>query len=130
MRIPLFSGWLSNTRMKTVEEIRRERLAMLRAECGTLGALAERLDKSGPQVSQWLNASTNSGTGKARGISSDECRKIEEKFDKPRGWMDSDPDRVDAAEIVQLIGLYLRSTENGQNQILKLAEMAEKLPKL
>jgi len=79
MRIPIFSNTLSNTRMKTIEEIRRERLNMLKAEYGGVGKLAKHLEKDVSQVSQWLNASINSGTGKERGMSSDQCRYVEEK---------------------------------------------------
>jgi DNA-binding transcriptional ArsR family regulator len=125
-RIPIFSQTLFNTRMKTIDEIRRERLAMLRDECGGAGKLAERIEKSPSQVSQWLNASENSGTGKPRGISDDICRRLEETFEKPRGWMDADPDRIDTPMLAQLISMFLNCTEDGQAQILKAAIGAEK----
>jgi hypothetical protein len=129
MRIPFFSDALFNARMKTIDEIHRERLVLLKNEFGGVGKLAEKLEKSGPQVSQWLNASTHSETGKARGISDEMCRYVEERCEKPRGWMDSDPDRADAVSLLRLISLFLQCTEHGQEQILTFAETAEKMPK-
>ena len=126
MRIPIFSHALSNVRMKTIDEVRRQRLAMLRDECHGVGKLAEKISKSPSQVSQWLNASTHSGTGKGRGMSDEMCREIETIFDKPVGWMDTDPDRVDARMLAQVVLHFIQSTEDGQDQILKAAEAAEK----
>lgn len=126
MRIPFSGEALFNMRMKTIDEIHRERLAMLRRELGGVGKLAKTIGKDSSQVSQWLNASLNSGTGKARGMSDDQCRHIEEMCGKSRGWMDSDPDKVDALALMQLISLYLQSTELGQDQILASAKTAEK----
>lgn len=129
MRIPFFSRALFNARMKTIDEIHRERLALLKAEFGGVGKLAEQLGKNPSQISQWLNASAHSETGKGRGISDDMCRFVEEKCGKPRGWMDADPDRADTVSLMSLISLYLQSTEEGQEQILAAALHAEKQPK-
>lgn len=74
--------------MATNPEIHRENLHILAQESGGVRKLAERLGKSDSQVSQWLNASLNSGTGKPRGMRPDTARYIEEQCDKPRGWMD------------------------------------------
>lgn len=125
-RIPFFSSALFNVRMKTIDEIHRERLAILRHEFGGVGKLAEQIEKQPSQVSQWLNASAHSGTGKGRGVSDDMCRYIEEKCGKPIGWMDADPDRVDAVTLMRLISLYLQSSERGQEHIITAAEIAEK----
>lgn len=126
MRIPLFSSMLSNAMMKTIDQIHRERLIMLRDECGGVGKLAARIEKQDSQVSQWINASINSGTGKSRGVSSDICRYIEEKFSKPIGWMDSDPSKTDATALMQLFALYMSATEEGQHQIMIAATQADK----
>lgn len=42
------------------------------------------------QLSQWVNASPNSATGRPRSVSDDSARLIEEKLNLPRGWMDAD----------------------------------------
>ncbi|HJV75375.1 MAG TPA: hypothetical protein VJ654_14205 [Noviherbaspirillum sp.] len=113
--------------MKTIDEIRRERLALLKAEYGGVGKLAEQLEKSFSQVSQWINASTHSATGKTRGISDEQCRMIEEKCEKPRGWMDSDPDMIDVKVLMQVIAGFLQATESGQRQIIESVKAAEKV---
>lgn len=125
-RIPISYEALFNAHMKTIDEIRRERLAILRKEAGGVGALAERLGKNFSQVSQWLNASLNSGTGRPRGMSDDVCREIEEKCDKPRGWMDADPEKIDIKALIQLVSLFVQSTEHGQDQIMAAAKATEK----
>jgi SOS-response transcriptional repressor LexA len=82
--------------MKLVDEIRRENLAVLVTEAGGVTGLANKLGKDPAQVSQWLNASINSGTGKPRGIRSSTCRAIEEKCGKSVGWMEVDHSAPDS----------------------------------
>lgn len=55
---------------------------------GSVRAVADALGKSSAQISQWLNASPDSKTGKPRNISAVSARDIEEKLGKPRGWFD------------------------------------------
>lgn len=55
-------------------------------------ALADALDRSESQVSQWKNGAANSATGKPRGMRSDTARYIETITKKPEGWLDQDPD--------------------------------------
>lgn len=74
--------------MQLVEESRRQRLAQLIEEHKTQTALAEATGKAPAQLSQWLNASPDSKTGKPRVMSSQAARDIEEKTGKPTGWMD------------------------------------------
>lgn len=74
--------------MKTIDEIRRDNIAILVEEHGGVKSLAVKLEKSEAQVSQWLNGSKDSKTGKQRGMNSDTSRSIEEKAGKERGWMD------------------------------------------
>lgn len=80
--------------MKTVEEVRRERLLMLKAELGTLVALNEKigLDKRDSTLSQILNSAPNSKTGKGKEMGSPMARKLETLCGKEVGWMDTDPD--------------------------------------
>lgn len=82
------SGALNTPLMKTVEDVRREKLAVLIAEAGSQVALSEKIDKVPAQISQWLNASINSKTGKPRSMSHAIAREIEKSTGKPRGWMD------------------------------------------
>lgn len=74
--------------MKTIEETRRDRLAMLEQEFGSQVHLAELIGKSPVQISQWKNASKYSGSEKRRSMDSGTARLIEDKTGKPRGWMD------------------------------------------
>jgi hypothetical protein len=76
--------------MKTIDEIRRDNIAILVEEHGGVKSLAVKLEKSEAQVSQWLNGSKDSKTGKQRGMNSDTSRSIEGKAGKERGWMDHD----------------------------------------
>jgi len=86
--IARISALLFNCYMKTVEEIRRLRLAALVSEVGTVVRVANTIKRGSAQVSQWLNASPDSRTGKPRTISNASARLIERAFDKPVGWLD------------------------------------------
>jgi len=77
-------------REMTIDEIRRKNLALLAEECLGIGRFAERIGKDPSQVSQWLNASPDSRTGKPRGMRSSTCREIEAKLGKPENWLDRD----------------------------------------
>lgn len=85
-----FSLSLFNVCMKTTEQIRRENLLLLVAELGSVKALADQVERSEAQISQWINGSINSGTGKPRGMSASSCRLVETRCAKPVGWLDAD----------------------------------------
>jgi transcriptional regulator with XRE-family HTH domain len=125
-RIPMKAVALFNPRMKTIDQIRRERLHLLRKQSGGVGKLAEKLGKSPSQVSQWINASAHSGSGKPRIIGDDAAREIEEKFNLLPGWMDTDIDRVNIADVQFLIREFFAASEDGRNFILEAAKIAEK----
>jgi hypothetical protein len=91
----LFSLLLNNAYMKTINEIHRENLKALVDEFKSVTAVAAMLGCSESQYSQWLNASTNSGTGKPRGLRSSSTRRIEKACGKPTGWMDKEHSKVD-----------------------------------
>lgn len=76
--------------MKTVSELRQTNLANIISDLGSLRALSEITEISSSQISQWLNGSKSSATGKERRISHDSCRRIESCCGKPAGWMDAD----------------------------------------
>jgi hypothetical protein len=93
----LFSDALFNSRM-TSEEARRENLKTLISAVGGVAAMGRLLGHSNStQVSQWLNASPESKTGKRRNISPTSARKIESVCNKPRGWLDVDHTDMPAA---------------------------------
>lgn len=80
--------------MKPIDQIYRERLALLAKQHGTKAALAARLEKNPSQISQWINASKDSRTGVPRAMDRKTAREIEQKLGLPDGWMDqpiSDP---------------------------------------
>lgn len=107
--------------MKTVDEIRRENLVILANEYQTAGALADLLEISSSQLSQWKSASKHSATGKPRRMSSDSARHIEEKCGKPYGWMDMchSPDYVENAERIfqEVDWQFHRNESNYGNKI-------------
>ena len=59
--------------MKTIEETYRQRLQMLIDEYGGQGKLSEAINKSASQISQWLNATPDSRTGKPRSLQRVKC---------------------------------------------------------
>lgn len=78
--------------MRTIEDIRRARLMQLleMSEFPTIQSLADRIERSHAQVSQWKNRSARKGGGVSN-IDSSSARHIEKKVGKPVGWMDNDP---------------------------------------
>jgi hypothetical protein len=123
--------------MKTIDEIRRENLSLLKDKMGGVGNLAEFLGRDASQISQWLNASAHSGTGKPRGMRSESCRYIEQKFGKPKGWMERDNgasavaeggEAISAIEASNLILLYGKANQEGRKAIMDLAKAVADLP--
>lgn len=89
--------------MKTIDEIRQINLAALVTEVGGTGALANLIERSQSQVSQWVTQSKHSVTGKPRVISSSSARYIEGKCNKPAGWLDKDhSDKTIAEEQIKI----------------------------
>jgi hypothetical protein len=80
-------------RMQTIADTRRQRLALLIKEHGSLAALNEKLElpRTDATLSQIKNQSPHHKTGKPRSMGDDLARKIEEKLNKPTGWMDTPP---------------------------------------
>lgn len=87
-RIYFVSASLRNWRVPTIDQIYRDNLRVLVNEFGTQDALATQLEKSPAQLSQWINASKDSKSGKPRRLSTDMARYIEVRCGKPAGWMD------------------------------------------
>lgn len=84
----MVAGLLQRRDMTTIELIHRANMAILVDECGGTTALGDKIGVSASQISQWLNGSINSGTGKPRGMHPNSCRKLEGACGKPVGWMD------------------------------------------
>ena len=74
-------SWRYPSGMSIDFETRRQRLLVLRHECGgQVRDLSRRVAKDPTQVSQWLNGHRN--------ISEPSARHIEARMRKPHGWMD------------------------------------------
>lgn len=87
-RIPVSSGALKNAPVQRIDQIHRERLKLLIKEAGSQAALSAKVGKSAAQISQWVNASRDSKTGKPRAMDRNTARLLETKCGKPEGWMD------------------------------------------
>lgn len=74
--------------MRSAEDTRRENLLRLIESHGGQRALADSIDKSPAQISQWVNRAPNSRTGTPRTISGASAREIESRLSLPTGWMD------------------------------------------
>jgi len=113
------SAELCNRRVKTVEEIRLERLRQLKDQFGTLVKLNEALGLGARDstLSQILNASEGSKTKKPKVMGSPMARRLEEACKKPRGWMDNDPDAWPFEGIAQ--EEFERLTERQKGEIEK-----------
>ncbi len=73
--------------MKSIEEIRRERLNLLVQEYGSQAELARKIDKNPTQIWQWING-TPSANGTPRSLRTATAREIEKRANKPQGWLD------------------------------------------
>lgn len=110
-----FSLLLNNDYMKTINEVHRENLQLLVDEFKSVTAVAALYGCSDSQYSQWLNGSTNSGTGKPRGLAPRSARRIEKACSKPTGWMDKEHPltavAVNAAPPVGMLYLWVSVEE-------------------
>lgn len=125
--------------MRTIDEVRVARLELLIAEHGSLQAVAERMGKSHSQMSQLRTMASHSTTGKPRVIGNDLAREFEEKFSKPRGWMDNDPsfdlpesntpavDLLDSAQTKVLQDLSDLLPEDAEQFRTAISDLADKM---
>lgn len=74
--------------MVTINEIRRRNLASLKEKYGSWRSLADAFGVSESQLSQWVNASADSRTGRPRGMRDSTCRKLEQAIGLKQGWLD------------------------------------------
>ncbi|QMT44253.1 LexA family transcriptional regulator [Neisseria dentiae] len=96
---------METVNMKTIEEIRAERLDLIIKQLGSQSNFAEAIGKSPSQVSQWVNSSLDSKSGKPRSLSSSTARKIEKILKLPNAWFDT-PINVDNSGTMQLSNNY------------------------
>lgn len=96
------SGALCNSGMKTVEQVRLERLRLLKEEFGSWAKLNEliELPARDSTLSQIANGSPNSKTKKPKTMGSDLARRLEASCKKEEGWMDTDPDLLRGRTVV------------------------------
>lgn len=76
------------TPMKVIEEIRLANLRALVEAAGGVARFAEKAGKQQAQISQLLNQSPDSKTGKPKAIGSSQARELEAAGGKEHGWMD------------------------------------------
>lgn len=76
--------------MKTIDEIRRDNLAIAVARFGGANKLAEAANVSAAYLSQVKNSQPASGSGKPKKLGDDVARKIEDALGERTGWMDTD----------------------------------------
>jgi hypothetical protein len=87
------SAALSNRRVKTVEEIRRDRLQQLVEDHGSYAALNEKigLERRDSTLNQIGKQSQNSKTKTPKTMGSPMARRIEAALKLEPGWMDNEP---------------------------------------
>jgi hypothetical protein len=115
--------------MKTIEEIRHARLLQLLElpQFPTIQSLADAIERSHAQLSQWKNKSKRS-TGGFAIIDSASARYFEAKLGLPVGWMDHEPDDVPAGmdpEAAAFAARFAELDENARHTWLALLELAE-----
>lgn len=108
MLIPSFSQTLFNSGMKFVDEIRRENLAALAKRLGGNSDLAQKLDRTESQVSQWVTGSLLP-SGRRRGMRPETARWIEATAGLPPGWLDQEHPESTANAVSQ--EMAVRETE-------------------
>ncbi len=86
--ISYFSDLLSNARMQTNDEIRRENLELAIKRLGTAAKLAEAAKTSAAYLSQIRNRTPDSKSGTPKMMGDAMARRIEEALGEPHGWMD------------------------------------------
>jgi len=90
---------MKSTRMKDIDEIRRENIKALERELGGPSAAAIIMSMS---LAQWANlrdGAKDSRTGKMRGMRKETARRIEAAGKKPAGWLDIDQGPMPAGKV-------------------------------
>lgn len=79
--------------MQTVQDTRRQRLAMLKKKHGKWSDMNQLLgwEKTNARLSQIMSGTLRSDRGTPYTMGDDTAREIEQKLDLPAGWMDTPP---------------------------------------
>jgi hypothetical protein len=118
--------------MKTVEEIRRDNLAIAAKRAGSSTALAEKAGVSAVYLSRLKNRAVETRTGHVKAMGSLVARKIEAAIGEPVGWLDTDhskaalpmaaiDDKVLPNEVAALFQAYFEASPSGRERILAVA---------
>lgn len=105
--------------MKSVTQIRRDRLADLVTECGSAANLARRVGKDRRQISAWLNY---------KDMRDSTAREIEHACLKPLGWLDNETDRSQTASPQP--GLPSQSARTSRSKMADAIELLRHLADL
>jgi hypothetical protein len=89
--------------MRPAEDTRHDNLLRLIESHGGQRALADSIDKSPAQISQWVNRAPNSRTGTPRTISGASAREIESRLGLPAGWIDQPHGTVHVAAAITAV---------------------------
>jgi hypothetical protein len=108
--------------MKLIDDIRRENMACLRDELGSIAKLAKVLERSESHISQWIHGLKNSGTGKPRNMRSDTARWIERMTGKSVGWLDIDHGK--SAKVVQFDGEIFQQYQAANYEVRMVVDIA------
>ncbi|AXK63747.1 hypothetical protein [Burkholderia sp. IDO3] len=76
--------------MKDIDQIRRDNLKIIEAERGGPASAAAALGMSHSQFTNLRDGAKDSKTGRPRGMRAATARNIENRADKPLGWLDTD----------------------------------------
>lgn len=96
--------------MRPITEIRRDRLRQLIAEVadGNQARFAAMIDKSRAYVGFWL---TDPAKPHAKAMGHEEARRVEARFGKPAGWLDTDPASQVSGLDADILGVALTSMD-------------------
>ena len=96
--------------MRPITDIRRDRLRQLIDEAaeGNQARFAAMIDKSRAYVGFWL---TDPSKPHAKAMGHEEARRIEARFSKPAGWLDTDPASQPAGLDPSMLGVALTSMD-------------------
>jgi hypothetical protein len=99
--------------VQTISETRRQRLAMLLQQHGSLAALNEAIGlvRTDATLSQIKNQSAHHSTGKPRAMGDDLARKIELGLNLEHGWMDTPASYAELNGQADPIGMAIKVLE-------------------
>ncbi len=126
---------LCNDTMKTIDEIRRDKLLLAIEIAGSASKLSELAGVSSQYISQIKSRTPESKTGKPKAMGDSVARKIEAALGKSTGWMDFAGQNIEGRDIIRreelhpehiqaVIDLMYSADERGMRKIRDAAEDA------